>query len=280
MRICNKCGAQIDEDSEFCSFCGDPVIKSQSAKSATIYGEAQQRHTPISPIGSKNRKIVLGVVLIAVVAFGVLLAVGMFPGGKSGFINPFSPPFDFSLNLSPSGGTVMQGNNLQTSVTISLLSGSSQQVTLSASGPKGATYNFSPQTGTPHCTSTLTINVPESLATSTYSVTVTASGGGKTHSNTYTIYVLSAKLFVSGTVTTVGFGTHPTSIKFVNVNTGQKFETAVNGNSYGLYLPNQQGYQVTCSWTGLLWSSGTFDGGSLIIDAGVGQTSMTKNFKG
>lgn len=281
MRNCNKCGAQIDEDSEFCSSCGEPLIKSQSAQKAAIDRETQQRPTHAVSISHKNRNIIFAVALIAVIAVAALFVAGMFSGGTSSFVTPFSPPFDFAVNLSPGGGTVLQGNSLQASVSILLLSGSSQQVTLSASGPNGVYFNFNPQTIAADSTgSTLTINVPESVATKTYSVTVTASGRGKTHSATYTMYVLSAKIFVSGTVTTTGLGTHPTNIKFVNVNTGQTYETAVNGNSYGVYLPNQQGYHATCSWAGLLWSSGTFDGGSLIIDAGVGQVSLTKNFKG
>ncbi len=229
-----------------------------------------------SKSANRNRNIIIAVVMIAVIAVAGLFAGGVLTGGKS----PFSPPFDFALNVSPSGGTIMQGRNLQTSVTLSLLSGSSEQVTLSASGPNGVTYIFSPQTGTPDCTSTLTINVPESVPTKAYSLTVTATGGGKTYSNTYILSVLSAKVFLSGTVTTTGLGTHPTGIKFVGVSSGQTFETGLDGNAYSINLPNQQTYRVTCSWAGLLWSSGTFDGGTLNVNEGVGTISMTQNFAG
>jgi hypothetical protein len=235
-----------------------------------------QTQTTTSKNPHRNRNIGIAVVIIAIVAVAALYVGGVFTGG----ISPLNP-FDFSVNVNPQGGTIMQGGNLQTSVSLALLRGSPEQITLSTSGgPDGVTCVFSPQTGTPDCTSTLTINVPESVPTDAYSLTVTATGGGKTYSSTYTLSVLSAKVTVSGTVTTTGFGTHPTGIKFVGVSSGLTFETTTVDNSYIVNLPNQQTYRVTCSWAGLLWSSGTFDGGTLTVNAGVGTTTMTQNFAG
>jgi hypothetical protein len=127
-----------------------------------------QTQTTTSKSPHRNRNIGIAVVIIAIVAVAALYAGGLLTGGKS----PFSPPFDFTLNVSPQGGTVMQGKNLQTSVSLTLSSGSPEQVTLSTSGgPSGVTYVFSPQTETPDYTSTLTINVGESVPTKAYTLT-------------------------------------------------------------------------------------------------------------
>jgi hypothetical protein len=230
-----------------------------------------------SKSANRNRNIVIAVVMIAVIAVAGLFAGGVFTGDKS----PLSPPFDFALNISPSSGTIMQGRNLQTTVNISLLSGSPEQVTLNVDGLNGVTYIFSPQTGTPDCTSTLTINVSESVPTKIYSLTVTATGGGKTYSNTYTLSVLSAYVNIYGKVTTTDPGKVPTSIKCVDVSSGQTFENIVLDNSYGINLPNQHTYRVTFGWgAGEIWSIGTFDGGTLTVNEGVGTVSMRKNIVG
>jgi hypothetical protein len=224
----------------------------------------------------RTRNIGIAVVLVIALVIGILYAGGVFTSGHS----PMNP-FDFTLDISPTGGTVIQGQNIQTSVSLSLSKGSPEQVTLSASGgPSGATYDFSPSIGSPDFTSTLTITIPNSVPTDAYTVTVTASGGGKTYSNTYTISVLSARTTVSGTVTTTGLGANPTSIQFISKETGLTYTGSMSGNSYSISLPNQQAYSVICSWQGFLGNTGTFDGGTLTVNAGVGTTTMTQNFAG
>jgi flagellin-like protein len=90
-----------------------------------------------------------------------------------------TPQFDFSLSLNPSSGTVQQGGSVQTTVTTTLLSGTSSPVSLSASGgPFGTTFTFGPASGNPTFASTLTISIPSNAATGTYQVTVAGSGGG------------------------------------------------------------------------------------------------------
>lgn len=233
--------------------------------------------TPISRGFHRNRNIGIAAFLVTVIVIVGLYAAGVFTGGRS----IFGPPFDFELSVTPAGGTVMQGKSIQTSVSIALSSGSPEQVTLSASGgPNGVTYNFETPKGSPDFTSTLTVSVPDSVPTSAYSFTVTATGGGKTYSTSYTLSVLSAKVTVSGTITTIGLGTHPSGIKFVNTETGLTYTGALNGNSYSITLQNQQAYAVTCSWQGLLWSTGEFSGGTLTVDAGVGTTMMIQDFSG
>jgi hypothetical protein len=229
-----------------------------------------------SGITRRTRNMIIAALLIIALVIGVLYIGGVFTSGHS----PINP-FDFTLNVSPTGGTVMQGRSIQTSVSLSLSNGSPEQVTLSASGgPSDVTYDFSPSTGSPDFTSTLTITIPNSVPTDAYTVTVTASGGGKTYSNTYTISVLSARITVSGTVTATGIGASPTGIQFISEETGLTYTGSMNGNSYSISLPNQQAYNVVCSWRGFLGNTGTFDGGTLTVNAGVGSTTMTQNFAG
>ena len=101
-----------------------------------------------------------------------------------------TPSFDFSLSPSPSSGTVQQGGTVQTTVTTTLLSGTSSSVSLSAGGgPLGTTFTFSPASGSPTFASTLTISIPSNAATGTYQVTISGSGGGISRTATYQLTV-------------------------------------------------------------------------------------------
>lgn len=98
--------------------------------------------------------------------------------------------FDFSLSLNPSSGSVQQGGAVQTTVTATLLSGTSSPVSLSASGgPLGTAFTFSPASGNPTFAGTLTISIPGNAATGTYQVTVIGSGGGVSRTATYQLTV-------------------------------------------------------------------------------------------
>ena len=100
------------------------------------------------------------------------------------------PPFDFMVSVDPTSGSVQQGGNVQATVTVTLTSGATQSVSLSASGlPSGATAGFNPSSGNPTFTSTMTISTSASTPTGTYPVTITGTGGGKSHSATYTLTV-------------------------------------------------------------------------------------------
>lgn len=94
--------------------------------------------------------------------------------------------------------------------------------------------------------------------------------------NNYSISVLSAQVFVSGSVVTTGLGTHPTEIQFVDQQTAITYTGSLSGTSYSITLQNQHTYTVTVHWAGLLFSSGTYNGGSLSVYAPVGYTSMSQ----
>lgn len=99
--------------------------------------------------------------------------------------------FDFSI--SNSGGiAISQGpNSGSNTITVTLVSGSTQSVSLScASGlPTGASCSFNPASGNPTFTSTLTITITSSTPKGGYSVTVAGTGGGRSRSTGFTLTV-------------------------------------------------------------------------------------------
>jgi len=97
---------------------------------------------------------------------------------------------DFSISISPENVRVRQGESANVTVRVLPVQGFSQAVSLSISGlPGGVTASFSPQSGTPPFTSTLTISVGPTAEPGTYSLTITATGGGRTHQATLTLTV-------------------------------------------------------------------------------------------
>lgn len=92
---------------------------------------------------------------------------------------------DFTVSITPSNVYCDQGESVSLTVNVNKLANFDQVVSLRASGlPTGATPRFSPESGKPPFSATLTIDTLESTPTSKYTVTVDASGGGKTHSAT------------------------------------------------------------------------------------------------
>jgi heat shock protein HslJ len=90
---------------------------------------------------------------------------------------------DFTVSITPSNVYCDQGESVSLTVNVNKLANFDQVISLRASGlPTGATPTFSPESGKPPFSATLTIDTLESTPTSTYTVTVDASGGGKTHS--------------------------------------------------------------------------------------------------
>jgi len=100
-----------------------------------------------------------------------------------------APPFDFSLSATPPIQSVNQGQQATYMVTVTLTSGITQTVSLSLSGhPTGATYSFNPPSGSPTFISMLTVTTPPT-AIGTYTLIITAAGGGKTHTAQVTLTV-------------------------------------------------------------------------------------------
>ncbi|MEM2123477.1 MAG: hypothetical protein QXE79_07570 [Candidatus Bathyarchaeia archaeon] len=98
--------------------------------------------------------------------------------------------FDYSLSISPASQAVNVGEKVSYTVAASLISGAAQPVSLTLSGlPSDVSYVFTPASGTPSFTSTLTVDAGSSSSPGTYTLTVTATGGGLTRTATATLTI-------------------------------------------------------------------------------------------
>src|SRR5262245_27892947 len=100
--------------------------------------------------------------------------------------------FNFSLSNSMSLSAT-QGSSETNTITASLVSGSPEPVSFSASGlPTGASASFSQKTCSPTCSSLLTIATATSTPPGTHTITVTGTGGGVTKTTSFTLTVNAA----------------------------------------------------------------------------------------
>lgn len=101
------------------------------------------------------------------------------------------PTPDFSLSASPSSVSVVQGNSVDTTISITPLNGFAGSVSLSASGlPSGVTASFNPSSTTG--SSTLTLTAAGNAATGTVTVTVSGTSGILTHTTSVSLSVTAA----------------------------------------------------------------------------------------
>jgi hypothetical protein len=95
---------------------------------------------------------------------------------------------DFSLTASPTSRTISHGQSTTYTITIKALNGFSGPVSFFVSGfPSGSTTDFSPN---PAATSSaLTVNTGGGTPSGTYTLTISGTGGGKTHTVTVRLVV-------------------------------------------------------------------------------------------
>lgn len=119
-----------------------------------------------------------------------------------GMLLQIPPSPDFIGGVSPSTVAASLNNTSDVTITLHALFGFSSDVTLSVSGlPAGITATFSPATVTGgNGTSTLALAVGSSVTLGSYSVTITGTGGGITHSSTFTLLVNSSPGSFAGSV--------------------------------------------------------------------------------
>jgi hypothetical protein len=95
---------------------------------------------------------------------------------------------DFSLSASPTSRTISQGQSTTYTVAIKALNGFTGPVSFSVSGfPSGSTTGFSPNPAT--TSSVLTVNTGGGTPSGTYILTISGTGGGKTHAVTVRLVV-------------------------------------------------------------------------------------------
>jgi hypothetical protein len=92
------------------------------------------------------------------------------------------PPPDFTIKATPDSQSVAAGGGVSYKVVLTSLYGFNSACNLTLSGlPAGATYDFFPPSTTPTDSSTLNITTMAQTLSGNYSLTITASGGGVTH---------------------------------------------------------------------------------------------------
>ncbi len=101
---------------------------------------------------------------------------------------------NFTLSASPSSRSVARGGTTTFTVTVTPSGGFNGLVSLSASAnpkAKGTTFSFNPQTlnVSTTTTSTFTVRTNKTTARGTYTITITASGGGLTRTMSVTLVV-------------------------------------------------------------------------------------------
>lgn len=101
--------------------------------------------------------------------------------------------FHFDVSVSPGYSSVNAGETTSFSVPVTLTSGTSQSVSLGLSGlPSNVgSYNFSPSSGKPTFTSTLTISTYSSAPSGSYDLVISGSGGGETKTAFATLIIKS-----------------------------------------------------------------------------------------
>ena len=158
------------------------------------------------------------------------------------------PPNDFSISANPSSITLTQGQSGTSTISTVITSGSSQSVTLSASGlPSGATASFNPNPINSGSSSTLTITTASTTPPGTYTVTVTGTGTYATHSTTITLTV------------------NPSGGGSVVVNGGFETGDFTGWTRSGVLLPTiQSGGAHTGTYSAKLGSSVPFNGDSIL----------------
>lgn len=195
-------------------------------------------------------------------------------------------PYDFKISAGDSV-RVLQGGAFSRQIDLTTTSGDQQNVNsrdiafTGDSGSSGIQFDFdmiaiwisgSQQKG---FSSLLTISVPDSTPTNSYSVIITATYGGVSHSTSLTILVMSKSVTVSGMINSGDSGVIATQIKFVELSSRMTEYTAtITNNSFSTSLPNNVIYQVAIGD-----GSGTFySAGQYYLDVPAGSNSITKNF--
>ncbi|MBI4162541.1 MAG: hypothetical protein HY513_02565 [Candidatus Aenigmarchaeota archaeon] len=104
--------------------------------------------------------------------------------------NATNTTFDFSISASPASGSVARGGAATSTTTVTLITGPTQNVTLSRTGcPPSSACTFAPSSGKPTYTSTFKVTTTLSTPIGTYPITIIGTSSAKTMATTYTLTV-------------------------------------------------------------------------------------------
>ncbi len=105
---------------------------------------------------------------------------------------PASGAFDFSINVSPVTAAVTQGNGAPGTLTTTLISGTSQLVSLTSTivpVEPSISVVFAPPSGNAGFASAMTVTTLSTTPVGGYQITIAGTGGGQTRSTTFTLTV-------------------------------------------------------------------------------------------
>lgn len=166
--------------------------------SATGFPEgATATFTPNTVIGSGSTTLKISTTAATLTGtYHIMLAATsgslVHSGGVTLSVGPAGTNFaDFTGSAQPSYQTIQPGGMTSFDLEIDPLYGFASDVSMSASGlPAGGTAAFSPSIVAGGSGPTvLTVSVPSSTPTGTYLLTITATGGGRSHNNTVAVNV-------------------------------------------------------------------------------------------
>ena len=111
----------------------------------------------------------------------------------------------FDFGISNSGNvSIVAGSTATNTISSTLVSGSTQAVAFSVSGlPSGATGSFSSTSCNPTCSTLLNIATSGSIPTGSFSVNVSATGGGVTRTSTFTLAIAAPSIVSSVATPTI-----------------------------------------------------------------------------
>ncbi|WP_217370613.1 trypsin-like serine peptidase [Nonomuraea antri] len=171
---------------------------------------------------------------------------------------------DFSVGVSPSGGTVPAGGGSATAtVSTTVTGGNAQQVNFSATGlPAGATASFAPPSTQSGGSSTLTLTTTAQTPAGAHQITVVAAGSAVTRNTVFTLTVGTTgggcagfETTKTGTLASGASGYQPDGGYFQTTVSGahQACLDGPDGTDYDLYLQRWNG----SSWATVAQSAGS-----------------------
>jgi hypothetical protein len=171
-------------------------------------------------------------------------------------VEPAEQPFEFSMSASPNERTISPGGSTTYTITVNLVSGSSQNVALAVSdAPSGVSPSLNPTSGSPSFNSILSVSTTSSAAPGQYVMTITGTAGAKTETTTVTLTIGQAPDFR------------------IEVNPASETSTQGQSTSYSVDVVGLNGFnsQVSLSLSGL--PAGV--GGTFSVQSSVPEFSST-----
>jgi subtilase family serine protease len=119
----------------------------------------------------------------------------------------------FTLSASPTSVSIAQGSEGSSTITSSVTGGFDSAIALSYSAPSGITVSFNPTSITGAGTSSMSIAVASTVATGTYTITVSGTSGT-------TVETTTVSVTVTGTTAGFSLSANPTSITIARSSSG------------------------------------------------------------